>query len=760
MVKVPQYIPNVSARPIHQQNLAPVATPEAFGAGIGRGMQQLAQGVSNLGASFQAVQELEDQNRAKDADNGYASWLRERMYGEGGFMTLEGRNAVDGRAAFEAEAEQKRMEFGKGLTGGAAKMYQNASTARIQTTLQQSIVHTANARKAWFKDASAARADTFANDALANFNNPALVQKNLAAGIMELRERGSMEGWDADTLKLRELEYASGVHKNIALTMAQNDALAADKYIKDNAAQMTAVDRVNLQKQLEGPILYAKAERHLANITGAPVIEDYDRHSDDSGAVPTSVTQVTPGAKVAAGPVSFTSTVNGLMGLNENRDAGVIADFIKRSAGINIDPRTTAWCAAFVNGVLGAQGIEGTGKLNARSFLNFGMPTDAPKPGDIVVLSRGDPNGWQGHVGFFQGYDANGNIRVLGGNQSNGVNVQSYSKDKLLGFRTAGQVSDQTVSMPNYGPRGLEMISQKLAGIADPKEREATRKLLDQYYTSQKKMMDAQREQVQGMVETQMATDPSFDPLKLPIEYQSILGASGMTTLLNYREKVLAHGEPTTDEQAFSELQMDYADDPVAFADRNLWEYKDKLSNSDWRKVNDWKQTARTDRRKAREDGVDLKAAYSQASTMLESVGITTTGKTGSDREEAAKRISRFQNMLSQELEAFKQQNGKSPNQMEIQSMVNKLLLPVVIRSERSMWNPLKTPWSSHSETEGFLFEAPFRPDDTSVDLRVKYEDIPADLRRIIEVDLETELSRKPSEDEITRRYEEFLLSR
>jgi hypothetical protein len=50
--------------------------------------------------------------------------------------------------------------------------------------------------------------------------------------------------------------------------------------------------------------------------------------------------------------------------------------------------------------LLGASGIEGTGHLNARSYLNFGMRTDQPKPGDVVVLSRRDTNGWEDHVGF------------------------------------------------------------------------------------------------------------------------------------------------------------------------------------------------------------------------------------------------------------------------------------------------------------------------------------------------------------------------
>lgn len=133
-----------------------------------------------------------------------------------------------------------------------------------------------------------------------------------------------------------------------------------------------------------------------------------------------------------------------LVGKHQDSHANVLGKFFEKYAGHTIDPRRTPWCAAFANAVLGKAGMEGTGKLTARSFLNWGEATDTPTEGDIVVFWRNDPNGWQGHVGFFAGYDANGNIRVLGGNQSNQVNIQSYNKNRLLGFRRAPNLDTPT----------------------------------------------------------------------------------------------------------------------------------------------------------------------------------------------------------------------------------------------------------------------------------------------------------------------------
>jgi hypothetical protein len=204
---------------------------------------------------------LEDVARAKEADNQYADWLRTRMYGDGGFMTLEGRNAVDSRAAFDKEAADKQREFGKALPPGAASKYSTASRARLQSVYQESVVHTANQRKTWFKEASGARAATFADDALVKFDRPALVTKSIAAGVMELGQQAQLEGWDASKLNLATQDYVSGIHKNIALRIAQDDPIAADKYIKDHSAAMTGANQYEVNQALDTAITEEKSKR-------------------------------------------------------------------------------------------------------------------------------------------------------------------------------------------------------------------------------------------------------------------------------------------------------------------------------------------------------------------------------------------------------------------------------------------------------------------------------------------------------------------
>lgn len=121
----------------------------------------------------------------------------------------------------------------------------------------------------------------------------------------------------------------------------------------------------------------------------------------------------------------------------EKGDNPKVVAYFKDSGNAWVKDDETAWCAAFVGAMLKRAGIKGTGKLTARSYLDWGVPVERKdaRPGDIVIFERGNSS-WQGHVGFFV-KDRGALIDVLGGNQSNAVNVKGYQASKLLGIRRA-----------------------------------------------------------------------------------------------------------------------------------------------------------------------------------------------------------------------------------------------------------------------------------------------------------------------------------
>jgi hypothetical protein len=150
-----------------------------------------------------------------------------------------------------------------------------------------------------------------------------------------------------------------------------------------------------------------------------------------------------------------------------------------------------AWCAGFVNMVLADSNLTASligknqkgradmymsAKFGENIFTNesikrsnlhqdlkgqpekYGFPKvkgsvkDA-KMGDVVIINR--PNGKRPdsrHVGFFAGYDKDGNMKVLGGNQGDEVNITVYNSSDVIGIRRVNQ--------PDLTDKQLESVSK------------------------------------------------------------------------------------------------------------------------------------------------------------------------------------------------------------------------------------------------------------------------------------------------------------
>jgi hypothetical protein len=114
------------------------------------------------------------------------------------------------------------------------------------------------------------------------------------------------------------------------------------------------------------------------------------------------------GAQPAPDGSAIASTAGSLIG----NDASSINPFL-RANGQTLDATRANWCAAFVNGVLQANGVQGTTGLSqnvATSFSKWGDPVPGdPQAGDVLVQSRGHPaGGLGGHVGIATGQIADG----------------------------------------------------------------------------------------------------------------------------------------------------------------------------------------------------------------------------------------------------------------------------------------------------------------------------------------------------------------
>lgn len=115
----------------------------------------------------------------------------------------------------------------------------------------------------------------------------------------------------------------------------------------------------------------------------------------------------------------------------------VVALWTAARVPMKVTDDETPWCAAWVSAKLEDAGILSTRSGWARSYATWGQGLRAPCVGAIVVFSRGPTFG---HVGFVVGRTRAGNLAVLGGNQSNMVNIAAFGLDRVIAYRWPADV--------------------------------------------------------------------------------------------------------------------------------------------------------------------------------------------------------------------------------------------------------------------------------------------------------------------------------
>lgn len=139
-----------------------------------------------------------------------------------------------------------------------------------------------------------------------------------------------------------------------------------------------------------------------------------------------------------------------LIGLEETPGTASNVELVGFAQALDIDYASDdiPWCGLFVAHCIGSslpnEGLP-TLPLLARAWRKFGFSCP-PQFGAVLVFWRGSPDGTLGHVGFYHGEDAT-HYHVLGGNQSDAVNIRRVERGRLLGARwplTALPPSGQT----------------------------------------------------------------------------------------------------------------------------------------------------------------------------------------------------------------------------------------------------------------------------------------------------------------------------
>ncbi|MFZ5675980.1 MAG: hypothetical protein ACOZAM_23735 [Pseudomonadota bacterium] len=242
---VPEYQRSVALRPSNQQGIDVNATPEAFGAAIGRGMQSLAQGVADVGKAVEVRQAIEDETIARSARNAYMADKDNLMYGDDGFAGKTGKAALDGYDGFGKSLGELRLKHSAGLTPTQQKLF-NRAIDPIETDARRSgMIHRSGELKNFTVEAATNGADALKQEAVNSYGDDAKRAKYLQAGLQELAVLGEKMGWAPEKLRQIQADYVSDANKLTALRIAQDDPIEAVEFITKHSEEFSTVDHIN-----------------------------------------------------------------------------------------------------------------------------------------------------------------------------------------------------------------------------------------------------------------------------------------------------------------------------------------------------------------------------------------------------------------------------------------------------------------------------------------------------------------------------------
>lgn len=720
------------------------ASPDMFGAGVGQAVSGLGGAIGNYGQAMAQIEALDNGNISKDAYIKTTEELRKLGYDENGFFSKQGAAAVEGLKGYEEQAREIIKKGGEGLPPGALRQYQIDAEDALQSSLNKAFSYTMDQRKSWTIDTGNSLLKSYADDALVQFGNEDAAKKAIEQGKQELAKQAALNGDSPKTLALKQRDFASAIRYNSALRMLTDDPVAAKKYYDEHKDDFNGDHQYKFEEALKTPLLNANVKSNTAKFFSG----------QSAGGPAGSVAGTGGGEAIDTGKTGGgASDPAALLRHNEGfRDTpywdvnayrvGYGSDTITRADGsvVRVAPgmRITRDDAErdlsrrvneeFIPGIVKQVGQDAWDKLSstARTGLvsvayNYG--TLPFRVANAVVM--GDPE------------EIAKQVDALGGD-NNGVNRARRTLEANIIRGMTGIPASQQGTTP-----GLADVEHFLAGISDPTEADLTRKAITGALDLQDKARKEQQQATLAQAFQAIETDGT-SPYDLPPDVTTAIGPEGMSKLMDYWGK-RSKGEPTrTDERTMMKLQDMYTDDPVAFGQMNLFDYRGVLSDEDWGKVQEWRKNARTDLHKAKEDGINYTTAFDMAKPYLNAAGILTEKTNGNDPD--PKVLASYRTSLTRRLNDFRaKNNGMMPSNNDILEIVADSLLPIAITTKKDWW--------PDSTTSGHLFEADQLDAGQSFKYDVKMEDIPTDVLDAIKTRLETKLGRVPSDEEKIAEY-------
>ncbi len=157
----------------------------------------------------------------------------------------------------------------------------------------------------------------------------------------------------------------------------------------------------------------------------------------------------------------------------------------------------------------------------------------------------------------------------------------------------------------------------------------------------------------------------------LPLSIKNRLSPSGLNSLRAYAEAGASTARIRTEPKTLIELSSLSADDPQRFADLNMLDYRDRLSDQDFEEFVDLQ-------RKIRTGVLDGKTTGYQSSTQIRDAKLRELFGTTTAKGEKQVKINSFVTKYEQQLRAFKERTGKAATTEDVRTILDDMTAEVV----------------------------------------------------------------------------------
>ena len=731
---------------------------EAFGAGIGRGLAVLGQGISDVGDALRISKELTEEAQGVDRFQASRREVLERLYDpDDGFLTRTGRTSVGTTDQASETFDGVRERGREGLTPRAQRAYD----AKLADFIDQSYVkvaeHETRQRTAYTDEMYKALIENALDDAGLNWADDEWFDQALQTGIAEVQKYGIFSGRDQAATNIAVENFVSAAVRNRVLAAAAADPTKVEGLIEQHRDLLTAKDLHELTANTRGLVADAKAQAFV----GGFLRRGFDPSVDDP--YERAVIRVESSGNPDARTSAEGGTASGLYGFTDGTYLATVRDLRQRGG------------VAWASGMTDAE-VLATKSDAARSKEVF----DGFRATNQAILRRqGLPVTPESEY-IMHHFGAGDGPRILrtattDPAQTLEAAVGATQAARILKFNPHLRKHATVGGMVGAISRNLGTDGATLAGgthfdasaayeaamnITDPEVQAAALKRIETMEAAQSRARSAEQETTMRNVwDNYVRTGDT----SLSVDTRTILGGAGVAAM----QQAMANdirGIDMTEPTTWEHLMRTMTEDPQTFADYNLEDHRPKLSRADMEMFVKAQSELRA--KTAGADPVrDLPLAqlmapggevYKRFTASLVTSGGD--GKADSDGRKAEAEMARKRYEFDQRLrdmieESVRQNGGRQPSQSEVEDMARGLLTRVDFTVPAESGSMLGRLFSSDSVRKGYLFEAATRGDRERVRLAVPVEDVPVAERRAIEAMWADEFGEVPTPEQIASSY-------